>query len=122
MATGREADHSNPPRVDSPFQGPAADEADGPLGVEQRAQGRLAEGLSGTPRHTVLENYAGHAHRIQPGCHFRSFELPVKIPVAASRTDQHRRSRVFVLGWLVDGEGRLGDIGNELGRSDNWRG
>src|SRR5438093_13178812 len=121
MATGREADHPDPLRVDSPFRGAAADEADGPLGVEQRAQGRLASDITRTPRYTVLEDDAGHAERVQPRRHFLSLELPIKIPVPAPRTDHHRRSRVLVLGRLVDRERRLGDIGNQLGRTDDWR-
>ena len=40
MAAGREADDADPPGVDAPFGGPAADQADGPLGVELRAQGQ----------------------------------------------------------------------------------
>ena len=38
MAARREADHADPLRVDAPLRGPAADQADGPLGVELRAQ------------------------------------------------------------------------------------
>src|SRR5439155_14574165 len=85
MAARREADHPDPLRVDSPFRGAAADEADGPLGVEQRAQGRLASDITRTPRHTVLEDDAGHAARVQPRRHFLSLELPIKIPVPAPR-------------------------------------
>ena len=38
----READHADSSRVDAPFRGAAADQADGPLGVKLRARGRLA--------------------------------------------------------------------------------
>ena len=84
-------------------------------------RGRLALDVAGPPRATVLEDDAGHAHRVQPRRDFLALELPVEVPVAASRTDHHRRSRVLFPGGLVDRQGRLGDVGDQLGRSDQRR-
>src|SRR4029434_304053 len=72
--------------------------------------------------HAVFDDNAGHSYRIQPGCHFLAFELPIQVPIATYRTDQHRCSRVLVFGRLVDRERRLGNVGNQFGRSDEWRG
>jgi hypothetical protein len=48
MAARREADHADPLGVDAPFGGPAADQADGPLSVEPRAQGKFAGDITRT--------------------------------------------------------------------------
>ena len=73
------------------------------------------------PRTAVLEDDAGHAQRVEPRRHFFSFELPVEIPVAASRADHHRRSRVLFLRRQVNRERRLGDVGDQFGRTDQRR-
>ena len=61
MAARREADHADPCGVDAPLGGPAAYQADGPLGVELRAERRLALDVARAPRTAVLEDDAGHA-------------------------------------------------------------
>ena len=121
MAARREADDADPLRVDAPFRRPAADQANRALGVELRAQRRLALDLAGTPRASVLEDDAGHAPGVQPGRHLLAFELPVEVPVAAARADHHRRPGVLVLVGPVDGEGRLGDVGDQLRRPHEGR-
>src|SRR5688572_18975470 len=107
MAARRETDQADPFGVDVPLRGPATDQAHGPLCVEQRTERRLAPDFARTSRHSVFENDAGHSDRIQPSRHFLSFKLPIEVPVAASRTDQHRRSGIFLLRGLINGESWL---------------
>jgi hypothetical protein len=110
-ATARAAgfDDSPPSAAGAGLEPPLSDPWSSP-------QERGRRGARRAPRTTVLEDDAGHALRVQPRRHFLSFELPVQIPVAASRTDRHRRARIPIPGRLVDREGRLADIGNQFGR------
>src|SRR5262249_20752677 len=103
-------------RVDAPLPGLAAYQADGPLGILEGAAGRLAPGLVGAAWHPVLEDDAGHALRIEPGRDLLAFQLPVEVPVAAPRADQHRRACVLLLRGPVDRGGGFADVGDQPGR------
>ena len=116
MAARREADHADALRIDAPLLGLAAHQADGPLGILERASGRLAFGLVGAARHPVLEDDAGHALRIQPGRDLLAFQFPVEVPVAAAGTDQDRGPGVLVLRRPIDRDGRFADVGHQPGR------
>ena len=72
----------------------------------------------GAAWHPILEQDAGYADRIEPGGDFLAFELPPEVVVAASRANQHGRARVLLLRGAIDGDGRLRDVGDELGHLD----
>src|SRR5207245_9669039 len=101
VAARRETDHADPFRIDTPPSGLAPYQADGALGILERASSRLAPGLVRAPRHAVLEDDAGHAERVQPGSDLLAFELPVKVPVAASWTRQPRATIILLLCRLI---------------------
>src|SRR5262249_27642183 len=104
VAACRESDHADAGRIDAPFRRAVAYDADRSLSVEQWTKRWFATNIARPPGHTVLENDPSRADRIQPYCHFLSLELPKQIVVSPSRTYQHRRSRVLLLGWPVDGD------------------
>src|SRR5262249_54133698 len=85
----------------------APDQADSALGVLERASGRFGFRLIGAARDPVFENDAGDAQGIRPRRDLLAFQFPVKVPVAAAWTDQHRRSGVLVFRWAIDADGRF---------------
>src|SRR2546423_1210963 len=101
MSTRRETDHADSLRVDAPSGGPTADEADRPLGIEQRTQRWLAFDISRPTRTAVLEDDSGHALRVEPCRDFLAFEFPEQVVIPAPRTNQHRRSGVLFFGRKV---------------------
>src|SRR5437868_7738941 len=102
MTACRKAHHADPLRVDAPLPGFAADQTHGALRILKRATGGLALGLVRAARHAVLQDDTRHAERIDPGSHFLAFELPVKVPVAAARTDQHCGAAIVSLCRAID--------------------
>src|ERR1051325_11253354 len=109
MAAGREAHHADALGMEAPFASLAPYQADGPLGILERAPGRFPFRLIRAARHPIFENDASHTNRVQPGRDFLAFQLPVEIPVAAAGTNEHRRPRVLFLRRTMDGDGWSGD-------------
>src|SRR5438093_13233702 len=99
MPARREADHADAMRIKAPLVRLAADEADRPLSILERTKRRLALHVTGTARTAVLENDSRHTQRVQPVRDFLPFDIPAEVVVSATGTDQHGRSRVFVVGW-----------------------
>src|SRR5207253_9581043 len=102
VAARRKSHHADPLRMDAPLAGFAPDQADGALGILERAARRLSLGFIGVAGNAVLEDDAGDANRVQPGGDFLALKLPVEVPVPASWTNQHRGSRLLIPGWPID--------------------
>src|SRR5512137_2667969 len=98
--------------IDAPLPGFVPYQADGPLGILERAARRLSFRLIGPTRHSVLEDDASHAQRIQPGSDLLAFQLPVEVPVTSPWADQNRGSGVLALLRPIDSDGRLADVGH----------
>src|SRR5689334_17957073 len=109
MATRRESHDADSLRIDSPFLRPSSHHTDGALRILERTTRRFSFGFLGTARHAILEDNASHADRVQPCGDFFAFQLPVKVPVTAARTNQHRRSDVLVCCWPVNRDGWIRD-------------
>ena len=73
------------------------------------------------PRAAILQDDAGHPHRVEPGGHFFAFQLPVKIPVAPAGADHHRRSGVLISGRRKHGDRRLDHVCDQPRRADQRR-
>src|SRR2546425_13193222 len=105
MPARRETHDADSFWFDAPFPCSAPDQTDGPLRVRKRASSGFALGLIGAARHTILEDDAGHANRVQPGRDFLAFQFPVEIPVTASGTNQHGGPGILFLRGPMDREG-----------------
>src|SRR6185437_13982337 len=93
-----------------PLLGLAAYQTQRALSILQRTERRFVLGLIGTARHTVFQDDAGDANRVEPLRNLGAFEIPGEYVVAAARTDHDRRAGVFLLGGTIDGERRLADV------------
>src|SRR5207247_6099669 len=85
-------------RIDAPLFGFAANKANSPLRILKGAARRLSFGFIRAARDPVLENDSSDTDGIEPGRDFLSFQLPIKIPVPASRTNEHGCSGFLVFG------------------------
>ena len=90
-------------RIEPPFFGIPAYEADGLLGVRQ---GNFVVPV----RHAVLQHRIRDALRCKPGCHVVPFVVHGETAVSAAGT--HDDGHTVGLGRTVDGNGRIDHIGD----------
>jgi hypothetical protein len=86
MPAGREAEHTDPARIDPQFARPLPDQAHRPLRVLQRSG---PSRLSRTHRHAILDQHRGHTQGIEPLADFGALQVHGEDGIPASRKDQY---------------------------------